>query len=224
MKPSPTSERPTSRPTPARGGRSARPARSRSPTSPPSSACSSASPACSPSPPRRFSPMPHADTVIIGAGQAGLALSRQLSLFGHDHVVLEQGRVGERWRSERWDSLALLTPNWANRLPGDASAADPDAYLSRTEFVLGLDRYARSFGAPVRENTTVLSMSGDERDFTVRTNRGNWTAASVVIASGDCAVPSLPWFAASVPTGVEHLHASRYARPDSLPAGGVLVV
>src|SRR3954454_5003204 len=155
MKPSPTSERPTSRPTPARGGRSARPARSRSPTSPPSSACSSASPACSPSSPRRFSPMPHADTVIIGAGQAGLALIRQLSLFGHDHVVLEQGRVGERWRSERWDSLALLTPNWANRLPGAREPGEADGYLDRDGVITELEHYARSFAAPVREGTAV---------------------------------------------------------------------
>jgi putative flavoprotein involved in K+ transport len=168
--------------------------------------------------------MSHADTVIIGAGQAGLALSRHLTLLGYDHVLLEQGRVGERWRSERWDSLALLTPNWANRLPGDAPAAEPDAYLSRTEFVLGLERYARSFGAPVRERTTVLSVVRSDGAFAIRTDRGDWTATSVVIASGDCAVPAVPWFAAGVPAGVEHRHAARYASPESLQPGGVLVV
>ena len=80
------------------------------------------------------------ETIIIGAGQAGLALSRHLTAAGRDHVVLERGRVGERWRSERWDSLALLTPNWANRLPYDDAPSDPHAYASRAEFVATLER------------------------------------------------------------------------------------
>src|SRR3954449_8440019 len=91
-------------------------------------------------------------------GQAGLALSRLLADAGNDHVVLERGVVGERWRSERWDSLALLTPNWANRLPGDAAPADEDGYRSGPEFLAALQRYAWSFGAPVREHTTVTSV------------------------------------------------------------------
>ena len=86
--------------------------------------------------------MTNVETLIIGAGQAGLALSRLLAEAGHDHVVLERGRIGERWRSERWDSLALLTPNWANRLPLDDAPAHPDAYMSRAEFAATLDRYA----------------------------------------------------------------------------------
>src|SRR5215213_8992837 len=98
------------------------------------------------------------ETLVVGGGQAGLALSRCLTTAGHDHVVLERGRIGERWRSERWDSLALLNPNWANRLPGQPEHADPDAYLSGHEFVASLERYARSFGAPVHEHATVLSV------------------------------------------------------------------
>ena len=174
-----------------------------------------------------------ADTVIIGAGQAGLALSHRLTVEGHDHVLLERGRIGERWRSERWDSLALLTPNWANRLPGMPPAADPDAYLSGREFVEALERYARSFGAPVHGETTVLSVSrtspgdGYGRDFAtfeVRTDRGDWLADNVVLASGDCAVPLVPWFASSAPAHLDQLHASRYRSPDALRPGGVLVV
>src|SRR6476620_537958 len=103
--------------------------------------------------------MPAIDTVIIGGGQAGLALSRLLTEAGHDHVVLERGRVGERWRSERWDSLALLTPNWANRLPRDDAPVDPDAYSSRSDFVATLERYARSCGAPLRERMTVTAVA-----------------------------------------------------------------
>jgi putative flavoprotein involved in K+ transport len=168
--------------------------------------------------------MPAIDTVIIGAGQAGLALSRLLTDAGHDHVVLERGRVGERWRSERWDSLALLTPNWANRLPGDDEPDDPDAYPSRAEFVARLERYSRSFGAPVREDTTVTAVERTAGAFRVRTDRGEWTARHVVVASGDCGVPAVPWFATSAPAAVEQIHASQYRAPANLAAGGVLVV
>ena len=164
------------------------------------------------------------DTVIIGAGQAGLALSRLLTDAGHDHVVLERGRVGERWRSERWDSLALLTPNWANRLPYDDEPDDPDAYASSSEFVARLQRYSRSFGAPVHEGTTATAVERAGDGFHVRTDRGEWRARNVVVASGDCAVPAMPWFASSAPAPVEQLHASRYRAPASLAPGGVLVV
>ena len=168
--------------------------------------------------------MPAIDTVVLGAGQAGLALSRLLTEAGHDHVVLERGRVGERWRSERWDSLALLTPNWANRLPHDDAPADPDAYASRAEFVAALARYARSFGAPVHERTTAIAVERDGTAFRVRTDRGEWRAGNVVVATGDCAVPAVPWFAGSAPAELRQLHAARYRAPDRLADGGVLVV
>jgi putative flavoprotein involved in K+ transport len=168
--------------------------------------------------------MPAIDTLIIGAGQAGLALSRLLADVGHDHVVLERGRVGERWRSERWDSLALLTPDWANRLPHDDEPADRDAYPSRSEFVARLRRYARSFDAPVHERTTVTAVERSASGFRVRTDRGEWTARNVVVASGDCSVPSVPSFATSAPATVAQLHAAHYRRPALLAPGGVLVV
>jgi putative flavoprotein involved in K+ transport len=164
------------------------------------------------------------ETVIIGAGQAGLALSRLLTGAGHDHVVLERGRVGERWRSERWDSLALLTPNWANRLPHDDAPADPDGYASGDAFVSTLERYAWSFGAPVRERTTVTAVERGADGLSVRTTGGDWRACNVVVASGECAVPAVPWFATSAPESIVQLHASRYRAPAALPPGGVLVV
>jgi putative flavoprotein involved in K+ transport len=167
----------------------------------------------------------HVDTVIVGGGQAGLALSRWLTMGGHDHVVLERGRIGERWRSERWDSLALLTPNWANCLPGQREHADPHGYLSGREFVASLERYARSFGAPVREGTTVLGVHpADDGGFRVRTDADEWASANVVLASGDCALPAVPAVAAGAPAGLHQLHASHYRAPQALPAGGVLVV
>src|SRR5687768_17839679 len=100
------------------------------------------------------------DTLIVGAGHAGLAVSRLLTAAGHDHVVLDRGRVAERWRSERWDSLHLLTPNWMTRLPGWCySGPDPDGYLSSAELVGHLEGYAASFHAPVIANTTVVEVA-----------------------------------------------------------------
>ena len=164
----------------------------------------------------------HVQTVIIGAGQAGLALSRQLTLAAHGHVLLERGRVGERWRSERWDSLRLLTPNWLNRLPGAAELPDPDGYADRLGLIDHLEAYAD--GAPVREYTTVLRVRRTRHGYHVSTDRGDWHARNVVIATGDCDAPRIPAFADAVPAGVEQLHAARYRNPDRLRAGGVLVV
>jgi putative flavoprotein involved in K+ transport len=157
------------------------------------------------------------DTLIIGAGQAGLALSHHLSAAGHSHVVLERGRVGERWRRERWDSLHLLTPNWLNELPGAPALDDPDGYLSRGELVDHLERYAAS--APVIEGCEVTRVSPG---YLVSTSLGDWRAANVVIATGDCALPRVPDL--KVPTGVHAIHASAYRRPSDLPDGGVLIV
>jgi putative flavoprotein involved in K+ transport len=163
-------------------------------------------------------------TVIIGAGQAGLALSRVLVRAGRDHVVLERGRIGERWRSERWESLALLTPAWASALPGQSVQRDRDSFLTRDTFVHGLEAYAAAFDAPVAEGVTVgeVSRSGDR--FRVSTDRGSWSAGNVVVATGDCDVPRLPAAAATVPPGILTLPSSGYVAPERLPDGGVLVV
>jgi 2-polyprenyl-6-methoxyphenol hydroxylase-like FAD-dependent oxidoreductase len=100
------------------------------------------------------------DTIIVGAGHAGLAVSRLLTDAGNDHVVLDRGRVAERWRTERWDSLHLLTPNWMTRLPGWCyTGPDPDGYLSSAELIQHLERYAASFQAPVIPQTTVLEIA-----------------------------------------------------------------
>src|SRR5829696_10430690 len=120
----------------------------------------------------------HVETVIIGAGQAGLALSRSLTATGRPHVVLERGRVGERWRSERWESLRLLTPNWLNRLPGAPALPDPDGYLDRRGVVEYLETYAAE--APVNERTTVLGVLRGRRGHLVVTDAGDWCAHNVV--------------------------------------------
>ncbi len=169
-------------------------------------------------------PARRTETVVVGAGQAGLALSWHLTRAGHAHVVLERGRIGERWRSERWESLSLLTPNWANRLPGQEPDPDPDRFSGGRVFASGLDRYASSFGAPVVEGATVLRVADDDWGFLVETDAGAWRSGSVVIATGDCDVPYLPTASAGTPAWVASLHASSYRAPHMLPNGGVLVV
>jgi putative flavoprotein involved in K+ transport len=165
------------------------------------------------------------DTVVIGAGQAGLAMSYWLSAAGTDHVVLERGRTAERWISERWDSLRLLTPNWMTRLPGlEASFDDPHGFMSRDELVDLLGAYAESFGAPIRHGVTVTSVGHREDGFEVGFEGGSILAKNVVIATGHCGRPLVPEFALRLHPAIHQLHASRYRRPADLPPGGVLVV
>jgi putative flavoprotein involved in K+ transport len=162
------------------------------------------------------------ETVVIGAGQAGLALSHLLRADGREHVVLERGRVAERWRSERWDSLTLLTPNWLTRLPGIAPAPDPDGFLDRAGVIAQLESYAA--GAPVREGTTVQRVARAVGGYAVGTDAGDWHARNVVIATGDCDRPLIPAVAAEAPDAIAQVHSSGYRRPDALAPGGVLVV
>ena len=169
------------------------------------------------------------DTVIVGAGHAGLAVSHLLTDAGRDHVVLDRGGVAERWRSERWDSLHLLTPNWMTRLPGWCYAGpDPDGYLSAAELVQHLERYAASFRAPVVSNTPVVEISETRRPgcarFSVITGSGTWHARHVVVATGPHGRPYVPSGLSDVSSRVEVLTASSYRNPDALPPGGVLVV
>jgi putative flavoprotein involved in K+ transport len=130
-------------------------------------------------------------TVVIGGGQAGLAVSHHLTRRGHDHVVLERGQVGERWRSASWDSLHLLTPNWMSRLPGWAYAGPrPQGYLAAAEVVDYLVGYEQSFHAPVQPHTTVESVRRTALGFEVLTDSGSWRAGSVVVATGWCDQPA----------------------------------
>jgi putative flavoprotein involved in K+ transport len=169
--------------------------------------------------------MNHVPCLIIGAGQAGLALSRCLTDRSIRHVLLERGRVGERWRSERWDSLRLLTPNWQNRLPGfDYDGPDPDGYMTMSEVAGHLERYAASFGAPVQTGTAVQSVARDADSFVVTAANATWRAEAVVIATGYSDSPFVPDVAARFPRGITHIVPSRYRRPADLGDGGVLMV
>jgi len=169
--------------------------------------------------------MSEVDVIVIGAGQAGLALSRCLVERRVDHVVLERGLIAERWHNERWDSLRLLTPNWQTRLPHFSyDGPDPDGFMDSAEVAAFLVRYAASFDAPIEEHTAVERVSARRRGFEVATNRGTWTAPIVAIATGYCDTPSVPSWANRIAPSICQLTPSDYRRPSGVPPGGVLVV
>ena len=165
-----------------------------------------------------------ARVAIIGAGQAGLAVSSLLSQEGVRHVVLERGRVGETWR-RRWDSFCLVTPNWTVKLPGHPyDGDDPDGFMARDEIVGYLERYAGGCGAPVREGVEVRSLARRDGGFVLETGDGRIEAPAVVVATGAYQRPHRPAAAATVPAGVPQLDVEGYTHPGALPEGPVLVV
>ena len=165
------------------------------------------------------------ETIVIGGGQAGLAASYYLTRHGVEHVVLERGKVGETWRSERWEGFYLNTPNWALRLPGFEYSGDrPDAFAPLPEVIAHLEEYARSFGAPVREGVEATTVRAGAPGFVVRTSAGDYGATSVVVASGAYQRPTPTPLMAAIPSTVTQLHTSRYRRPEQLPGGAVVIV
>lgn len=166
------------------------------------------------------------ETVVIGGGQAGLSLSRRLTDLGREHVVLERGRVAERWRSERWDSFTLLTPNWHTRLPGRRyEGDDPDGFLDRDGVVAMFEGYAGSFAAPVRTGVEVDAVEPvPGGGWRVRTSEGTLAAANVVVATGHYATPLVPLTADAADPRIAQVHTSRYRNPEALPPGAVVVV
>lgn len=170
-------------------------------------------------------PRPVVDVVVIGGGHNGLAMSQALAQRGVDHLVIERGEVGHAWRTERWDSLRLLTPNWMCRLPGQAyDGADADGYMHATELAGFLQRYAARLQAPVMAHTTVQRVAACDGGYEVHTDRGQWRCRAVVLASGACSRPVVPRLADGLPGSVVQRTARDYRRPADLPPGGVLVV
>ncbi|MCB1446513.1 MAG: NAD(P)-binding domain-containing protein [Rhizobiaceae bacterium] len=164
-------------------------------------------------------------TLVIGAGQAGLAMSHCLSRQGIGHVVLEKAEIANAWRNQRWDSLRLLTPNWQNDLPGGLpNVAAPDGFATAEDFAAGLRDYARSIGAPVEERCEVSSVRAAGNGYEVRTNRGDWYCRSLILASGVNSRPYMPPFAREISAGIRQITAHDYKNPQQIAPGGVLVV
>jgi putative flavoprotein involved in K+ transport len=169
--------------------------------------------------------MTRTTTIIIGGGQAGLAMSRCLSDLGIDHVVLERGKVAQRWRSHSWDSLRLLTPNWMTRLPGfQYDGDDRDGFMTVPELVAFFERYAAISHAPLVTDTTVRRVDRSGHGFRVVTNNGVWWAPSVVVATGYSDVAAVPRASRGLTPSVHQMVPSDYRRAEQLPPGGVLVV
>src|SRR5437763_16171830 len=151
-------------------------------------------------------------------------MSRCLAARSVDHVVLERGQVAHSWRTQRWDSLRLLTPNWMTRLPGYAYCRpDPDGYLSARQVTAMLEDYAGASAAPVLTGTTVTSVRAAGGGYVVRTDQGSWRAPAVVLAGGAATVPAVPALARLVPAGITPITPAGYRNPGGLPPGGVLV-
>ena len=162
--------------------------------------------------------------VVIGAGHAGLAMSRRLTDRSIDHVVLERGEVANSWRT-RWPSLRLLTPNWQTRLPGhDYAGEDPDGYMPVADVVATLTRYARLINAPVRAATTVRTVRATPQGFEILADDDVFHARAVVLATGACTLPAIPGIAGAIPPPVAALTPLTYRDPGQLTGGGVLVV
>ena len=166
------------------------------------------------------------ETLVIGAGQAGIAMSEHLGRQGVPHLVLERGGIAERWRSGRWDSLVANGPAWHDRFPGlDFSEFDPDAFIPKEKVADYFAAYAAKFGAPVRCGVAVTRVRRLEGrpGFHVETSGGAVEARNVVVATGPFQNPAIPPIVPALPD-VLQIHSSGYRNPGQLPEGAVLVV
>lgn len=164
-------------------------------------------------------------TVVIGAGHAGLAVSNELTQRSIDHVVLERGEVANTWRTERWDSLRLLTPNWQVSLPGlEYDGDDPDGFMTMPGVVGFVEQYSRVIDAPVETQTTVEAVRRNGHGYEVVTDGRVWESDTVVLATGGFNLPRLPGLARDLPADLDSLSPTNYRNPETLRDGGVLVV
>ncbi len=172
------------------------------------------------------------DAVIVGAGQAGLGVSYYLKQSGKEHIVYEKGRVGESWKSQRWDSFQVNTPNSFNALPGlPYEGPEPDGFWHTRELTDYFDGYVDHFQLPVQSGVTVSSVEREENaeGFIVKTKadgraESSVSTRSVVVASGIQRVPKFPSIRSKLPDGILQMHTADYRNPDSLPDGAVVVI
>ncbi len=168
----------------------------------------------------------HYPVVIVGGGQAGLSMSYCLKERALDHIVFEKNQIANAWRSQRWDSFCLVTPNWQCQLPGyPYQGKEPEGFIKRDEIVEYIKSYAQSFEPPIQEGVEVLKMRrGDRGIFELSTEIGDYTADQVVVAVGAYHQPKIPNIAERLPDRILQLHSSKYKNPESLPDGAVLVI
>lgn len=165
------------------------------------------------------------EVIIVGAGQSGLVASYLLRQRKISHLVLERGKIGESWHSQRWDSFYLNTPNSVNGLPGmELLPEDPHGFGSRDDLVAYFNGYADTFDLPVREHTSVTSIDPDRGNFRVEATNGTYRTKAVVLANGSMTEAKLPAFAKDFPEEVLVLSAATYKNPSTLPEGAMLVI
>jgi len=165
--------------------------------------------------------------VIVGGGQAGLAMSYCLKEKGFNHIVFEKNKVGHSWRSKRWDSFCLVTPNWQCKLPGyHYPGNNPHGFMQKDEIVRYIEDYAASFDPPVKEGVEVsrIRKHDSQAVFELTTSIGNYTADQVVIAAGNYHIPKMPKIAERLPEHIVQIHSSDYKNPHLLPVDSILVV
>lgn len=165
------------------------------------------------------------DTLVVGAGQAGIAMSEHLGRLGIEHLILEKSRVAEAWRSGRWDSLVANGPAWHDRFPGREFDIDPDGFAGKEQVADYLQAYGRQINAPIRTGVEVKRVSRNvgRPDFTVETSQGTFIAQRVVSATGPFQKPVIPAIAPQT-DGLYQIHSASYYNPEQLPNGAVLVV
>ena len=171
--------------------------------------------------------MEHIETIIIGGGQAGLAVSYFLQTQRREHLILEKSiRPAHVWTDDRWDSFTIVTPNWAMRMPGaEYNGNDPGGYMPRSEVGTFFEQYVKNFKLPIRYGTCVTSIeeSPDGKGFYVITDQGTYRADNVVMATGLFQQPKIPGYTSEIPINIVQLHSGHYRNPEMLPPGAVLV-
>ena len=161
----------------------------------------------------------HLPVVVVGGGQAGLCVSYELKRRGFGHVVLEQHKIGHAWRTDRWDSFCLVTPNWQCQLPGyPYQGPDPDGFMLKDEIVAYVEGFARMVDPPIHEDVTVnrVARIADGR-FLVESTMGDWTTDNVVMAISGYHVPAVPRVGERFPRSLHQIHSRDYRNPDQLP-------